>query len=502
MPLEILFTKQYRYALRGTEVVNGRDCWVVDFEPAGPAEESSLYRGTVWIDRELSARVRSRALQLGLQGEVLSNEETIDYSPIDASGQPAPWSATSYFLPLRTVAQQILSIVNTATVVEKETQLTSVVINGTEFEKAREELLASEATILRDTPAGLRYLVKDEATGERVVKEGFDTSKLFLLGGVFYDDSLEYPLPLAGLNYFDLNFRGSDRQVNAFFGGVLVNANLADPRLGETKIDAGLDVFGLAIATSDQLYRDGVESPGEEVEERPASVTLNFGHPLGSYGKATATYRLAYDHYGRADDTDPAFVIPESTLTHRLGLELAFARSGYRLALFGTYNDRADWGFWGLPGNAEFDPEQQDYLTWTASLSKSWYLPKFQKIGLELNYSGGQDLDRFSKYQFGFFGGNRVHGYQIGKVRAEEAYAGHISYGFEVGSLLRIDGLFDAAWATEEVSGLDNELLAGVGISGTFMGPWETLINLDVGTPVAGPDDGVVAYIVFLKLFQ
>ena len=34
------------------------------------------------------------------------------------------------------------------------------------------------------------------------------------------------------------------------------------------------------------------------------------------------------------------------------------------------------------------------------------------------------------------------------------------------------------------------------------MGPWETIINLDIGTPIAGPDDGIVAYIVFLKLFN
>jgi hypothetical protein len=55
---------------------------------------------------------------------------------------------------------------------------------------------------------------------------------------------------------------------------------------------------------------------------------------------------------------------------------------------------------------------------------------------------------------------------------------------------------------TDKASGLDHELLSGVGVTGTFMGPWETLINLDIGTPVAGPDDGLVAYIVFLKLFN
>ncbi|MGE0641061.1 MAG: hypothetical protein AB7G12_03730 [Thermoanaerobaculia bacterium] len=501
MPLEILFTKEYRYSLRGTEVVEGRDCWVVDFAPSVPVEGRALYRGTVWIDRELFVRVRSRAAQLGLTGEILSNEETIDYSPIDEAGAASAWNLESYYLPLRVRAQQILSVLNTATVIEKEVVLTDVILNGPDFDRQREDLLASDATMVRDTAQGLRYLVKDEAGG-RVVKEGFDTSKLFLLGGAFYDDSLDYPLPLVGLNYFDINFRGGDRQLNAFFGGVLGIVNFADPRIGESKFDLGTDLFAFAISTSDQLYRNEVESVDEEIENRPARVNINAGHPLGSYGKITATYQLAYDHYGRSDNTAPDFVLPESGLTHRLGLQYAFARSGYRLALEGSYHQRQNWSFWGLPGNTDFDPDQKEYSTWQVSLSKSWYLAKFRKFGVELNYSGGRNLDRFSKYQFGIFGGNRVHGYQIGKVRAEELYAAHLSYGFELGELLRIDGLLDAAWATDETSGLDNELLSGVGISGTFLGPWNTLVNLDVGTPIAGPDDGISVYLVFLKLFQ
>jgi hypothetical protein len=504
MPLEILFGKEYRYELAGAEIVDGRDCWMVDFEPTTAVVAGrTLYKGRVWVDRQIYARVRTRAVQLGLEGEVLSNEETMAYSPVGASGQPAPWSADSYFLPLRTTGQQILSVVNAATVVEKEVVLTQVAINGPGFDQRREAVLASEATMVRDTREGLRYLVKsDVAGGERTVKEGFDSSKLFGLAGVFYDDSLDYPLPLVGVNYFDLEFGGAKRQLNAFFGGVLGIVNYADPRFLGSKVDLGVDVFAFAIKTSDQLYRDEVEQPGEEVQELPARVTLNLGFPLGNFWKVSTDYQLAWTQYDRADDTADAFVIPQDNLTQRLGLGLQFARSGYRLNLRGSWHARSDWAAWGLPGNAEFDPDAEDYLTWEASAAKNWYLSGFRKIGFEVNYAGGQDLDRFSKYQFGFFGGNRVHGYQIGKVRAEEAFAAHLTYGFEIGSLLRLDAVGDAAWATDESSGLDRELLAGVGLQGTFMGPWETLISIDVGTPVAGPDEGVSVYLVFLKLFD
>ncbi len=509
MPLEILFTKEYRYALRGKATVDGRDCWVVEFEPAVPVEGKHLYRGTVWIDRELWARVRSRAVQLGLQGEVLSNEETMDYEPVDENGAPAAWATSSFFLPLKVTGQQILSVLNTATVVEKEVRLTGIRINGQEFDQRREEVMASTSTMVRDTDKGFRYLVKDEATGERQVKEGFDTDRLFLLGGTFYDDSLDYPLPLIGINYFNLEAGGKKRQLNAFFGGVLGILNYADPRLFDSRFDLGLDVFGIAIASRDQLFRGDVEATGEEVKELPAHVTLNIGHPLGNFVKWSGSYQLAYSSFSKTDKTASSFVLPRSHFTHRFSTGLAFSRSGYRLAASGAFHKRSQWDFWGFPGappgatpGNEFDPQAKDYETWRFAVSKNWYLANFRKLGLEVQYLGGKDLDRFSKYQFGFFGDTRVHGYQIGKVRAEKVLATHASYGFELGELLRLDAVLDAAWATDKASGLDRELLAGVGIAGTFMGPWETLINLDIGTPVAGPDDGFVAYIVFLKLFH
>jgi hypothetical protein len=502
LPLAIHFTKQYRYRLRGSETVDGRDAWVIDFAPAGPSGESGkLYQGSVWVDKQLYARLRTRAVQIGLEGEVLSNEETLYYSPVDANGAPVPWSAQSYVLPLRLVAQQILSVVNAATVVERETLLTNVQVNGPGFEESRKQVADSEVTMVRDTDKGLRYLVKNDQ-GDRVVKEGFDTNKLFAAGGVFYDDALDYPLPLAGINYLSFDFRGTGKQLNLFFAGALLTANMADPRLFGSKFDAGADLFVLAVPTTDTLYQDGREVNAEDVEQRVGTVGFKLGRPLGNFVKLNAEYEILSLGYSKADDTVDEFVVPSDNFIHSFELSAAFARSGYRLAAGGSYNRRSEWEPWGLPGNPDFSEEKRDFLRWEVRASKNWYLPSFQRLGLELGYSSGSDLDRFSKYQFGFFGSNRVHGYQSGLVRATEVFAGHASYGFEIGKAFRLDGLADVALATDEDTGLDRELLSGLGIQGTFMGPWQTIVNLDVGVPVAGPDDGFVLYLVFLKLFK
>lgn len=508
LPLEITFTREYRYRLRGREQVDGRDAWVIDFAPAvdTAAAAGKLYQGSVWVDRATYARVKTRAVQLGLEGEVISNEETLFYRPIDATGSSTPWTAasSSFVLPLRRVSQQILSVVNAATVVERETLLSDVRINGAGFAAARDQVAASDVTMVRDTERGLRYLVKDES-GRRAVKEGFDSDKFFLGGGVFYDDALDYPLPLAGLNYFSFDFRGSGKQVNVFFAGALLTANVAEPRLFGSRFDLGAQVFGIAVPLTDTLFRDEVEVTAEEVEVRPATFSLKLGRPLGNFLKLNLEYGLLYSKYEATDNTASDFVLPESNLLHSASGGLRFARSGYQASANASFNRRSKWDFWGLPGppgTTDFDPDAQEFLRWDAAVSKNWYLPLFQKIGLELAYASGSDLDRFSKYEFGFFGSTRVHGYQSNRVRASEAFAGHLTYGFEIGQALRLDAIADVAIATDEATGLDNERLAGLGIAGTFIGPWQTVVNVDLGVPVAGPDDGFVAYLVFLKLFR
>ncbi len=457
LPLEIHFTKEYRYRLRGSDRIDGHDAWVVDFAPAAQGGTGKLYQGSVWIDKQLYSRLRTRAVQVGLEGEILSNEETLFYTPVDANGQPAPWSAESYILPLRLVAQQILSVVNNATVVERETKLTEVRINSPGFAEDRQKVNASDVTMVRDTAKGLRYLVKDEQ-GERVVKEGFKTSKLFGAAGVFYDDALSYPLPLAGINYFSFDYKGTGQQVNLFYGGVLLIGSVAQPRLFGSRFDAGAQVFAIAVPSTDTFFRDGHEQKGEDIKQLPANVSFKLGHPIGNFVKVDGEYQISYSHYGKVDTTAKDFVLPSDNLTHSFSLTTSFARSGYRLAASGSYNLRSSWDFWGLPGNPDFDKTKKDFLRWDASAGKNWYLPKFQKVGLEFDYASGSDLDRFSKYQFGFFGGTRVHGYQSNSVRATEVWAGHATYGFEIGEAFRLDAIGDAAIATDRETGLDHEL--------------------------------------------
>lgn len=503
LPVEITFSKEYRYELRGTGSVEGRDCWVVDFAPAvAVTSERTLYQGTVWIDREIYARVKTRTVQLGLEGDVISNEETLTYSPLTADGSTAPWASESFFVPTRLVGQQIWSLLGGTTVVEREILLENVRINPATFEAERQAALDSDATIVRDTEEGLKYLVIDEETGERVVKEEFDNKRRFLVGGIFYDENQDYPIPLVGMNWFWFDWRDKGIQANVFFAGPLATVSINDPSFMGSKWDFGIDVFVFALRGADTLFREGREATLEEVKTSNPNFDVQLGRPLGNFAKIEAQYQLGYQSFRRGDDTAAEFVLPTNHLNHELRLTAKYNRKGYRLRASSSGHRRGSWDFWGLLGNTEFEDDDDTYTTWNLALGKTWHLPKFLKFGVEVEYLDGSNLDRFSKFDFGTFSSVRVRGYETGKIRAQEALAAHFNYGWNVGGTFRLEALADVAWATDEIAGFDQELLAGVGVAATVIGPWSTIINVDLGVAVAGPDDGVTATIAVLKLFD
>ena len=504
LPLEISLDKAYRYRLRGTATVGERDCWVVDFAPlVEPEDGEPLSQGTVWIDREIYARVKTRAIQVGLVGEVISNEETVIFAPLDENGEPAPWSAESYFLPVESTGQQLLSILNATTQVERATELTSIRINQPNFDENLEAKYASDVTMVRDTTDGLRYLSKDKESGERVLKEDVDMAQKFLVGGIFYDAGLDFPVPLAGINFLSRDWHGTGLQVNGFFAGPLAIASLAEPQLFGSRWDAGISLFGFFVSGEESLFRNGEEIDAEEIETG-ANGRLNFfvGRPLGQFWKLDFRYGLRFDSFDTSDNTSEDFILPQDTLTQSVETQLRYQRGGWRVVGEASLNMRSDWEFWGLPGNADFDAEQEDYTLWRVTAGKTWWLKNFRKIGFQVDHLDGSDLDRFSKYDFDFFSQSRVAGYQDGLVTAEEANGLHVFYGLEIGEVFRLQVQGDAVWATDEAAALEDELLAGVSFNGTLLGPWGTLVNFDLGVPVEGPADDFVVFVTFLKLFN
>lgn len=511
LPLDILLTDDYEYSLAGSRSVDGVPVWEVRFSPrAGVVSDEPLYRGTVWIDQKIFAPVRSARIQLGIEGgETLSNEETITYAAFsrsDSARVSLSDAATIdprelIWLPAQVTAQQVLSVVGRTLPVERRSELSNVRIAPENFEVQLESKLSSDLRMVRETERGTRYLAKD-AEGERYVKEETESGQYFLIGGLHHDESFEYPVvPLGGVNYFDFDLFERGLQANVFFAGVVMSASVADPSFLGSRISAGIDTFALAIPFENTMTRNGEKIEAESVMNRPLALGLRAGHPFLQFGKIDFAVGLNWQHFERADDTAEEFVIPNDTLMIVPGVDIRYERAGWALSAFGEYGHRNDWEPWGRA--EEFSPDQESYTRWGATIGKSFSLPAFQRLGIEVNWLDGADLDRFSKYELGFFGAQRVRGIQSGSIRAEEALIAHLSYGFVFNEQLRLEASYDHALLSDTITGWDREPVQGVGISGQVIGPWGTLVRLDLGKSIGtNAQDGFVADVLFLKIFD
>jgi hypothetical protein len=385
-------------------------------------------------------------------------------------------------------------------VVLRATEFSDFRIDPPDYEARLKEASASDARMVRETDGGLKYLQKT-SSGERVVKEGFDTARTFALAGVHHDAGLQYPvIPLGGIDYFNFDFKHSGIQTNVFFAGIVTVANATQPNLANTHTNVGADFFAIAIPTTSSMYRNGVQVKSEDVKSLPISLSLRAGHPIFRFGKIDVSLGLHHLNYSRTEDTTANFTVPSNTFEIAPSIDGEYSRWGYTLSGFYTYSKRTNWRPWG--NLAEYNPDQKSFTNFGVAIGKSFYLPKFQRIGVQFNYVDGQRLDRFSGYELGFFGSQRVHGVRSGSVPVDRALLAHLTYGFVISEQFRLEALYDHALVTDKVAGYRNEPFQGIGIAGQTVGPWGTLLRLDIGKTIGrNAQSGFVADVVVLKLF-
>jgi hypothetical protein len=495
-PLEIRLTEEYAYELAGETTIDGRPAYRVDFRPREEVGDKPLYRGTAWIDKETFALLRRESIQLNLKGDTLSNVQTEFYRAVPGTD--------GVVLPLEIKGQQVFSTAGRTTAIERYVVMSDVQIAPANFEERLKEALASKSQMVRDTDEGLRYLVPDEQhPGERVVEQKLTRRSLFGLTGVFYQTGQDYPFPLLGVQYFDFDLFGKDKQLSVFFAGVLLFGNYTDPSFLGTHFDLGVDVFGVAIPFVETSYRDGEEVVSEKIKHLPEFFQVNVGHPIGPYFKASLGLFTQWDNYQRDSDTGPNFVTPVDTLTNGALLRLNWNEGGYNIAGKVSYNDRKKWAPWGDPLTSGYDPKQKDYWKFSLEAQKAFFFENFKKLFVKVSYLDGTDLDRFSQWDFGPFGGAEIRGFPSGSLRADRAVVNNLSYGINIENVIRFEALYDQAWVRNPQQGFDYTYFSGAGIATAFNGPWEnTRIRGEVGIPIVR--HGISGFTIsaqLLKLF-
>ena len=471
LPLQLRFDNDYRYRLAGTERVGQYDCYLVRFDPA--AEGTSLYRGTIWIDRRTFARIRVQAVQTGLSAPVVSNEEIQSYEAVTSIGN------RPVFLFAGLDARQIMLIAGRNLLVEKRVTFSGFRVNDARFAEARAEARRSDNIMYRETDRGLRYYVKKGE--DRVVSDRPTTKARAMAMGVTLDPSYAFPLPIFGINYLDFEFRGrSDTQLAVLFAGVLAAGNLQKPKFAGP-LDASVDFFAIAVPSTDRLYDAAGEREDERLLTWPLTTGANLGWQYTAFQKLTAQYQFRFDGYARERTTSESFRVPASTITNGVGAAWEYKRGGYGLVTSAAWFARAGWREWGLDGSTAAAPVDSTYVKYSASLSRDFYFKVFHKVHLNAAWFGGRDLDRFAKYQFGMFDDTRIHGVPASGVRFGELGALRGSYSFNIFEQYRLDLFLEQAWGRDKAFDDLWQPITGIGAALNFRAPWNTILRADVG---------------------
>jgi hypothetical protein len=468
LPLDLRLTSDYRYTLDGVADVNGRECYVVRFDPV--RDDQSLLRGTVWIDRQTFLKRKVHTIQTELAVPILTSEETQHFSRVGAIG------GQDVYLVTALVGRQNILVAGRSLLVERLIDFNDFRLNPGEFEAERAAARAGDRLMYRDTDAGLRPFVKRD--GERVVQERPTTSAKAMLLGVSFDPSYDFPLPLGGINYLDFEFLGPDSQLAVVFGGVLALINVQKPKLLGDRVDGSVDLFAIAVPGSDRVYDAGGDRPDERVLTIPFSTGANLGWRVTERIRLTASYRFEYTWFFADRTTAPTFVVPSSTVTHGLGLGLEWRRAGYAFAANWSAHARSDWRAWGLAGT--FDPGLKTYRRQSASLTKD-IVNGIHTMHLNAAYYGGQRLDRFSQYQFGMFEEHRIRGVPASGVRFSDLAMARGSYAVNLFDQYRAEIALDQAFGLDPSVGRDWQRITGVGFGFLTRGPFRTMIRGDIG---------------------
>ncbi len=498
LPLELNFDKRYAYELVGTDTVEGRACWELRFRPL--EESVSLYRGRAWIDQRTAALVRVTMVQTTLKPPMTSDEETQTFAPFDGP------DGTAYWLLARIEGQQLYSVVGGNLVVLRTVTFGPPAINEAGFDAKRETAYASSRQMLRETPQGLKWLDRTPDGGRKVLEKG-KTKQLFAVAGLLRAENTDGVVPLGGVNYTDIDAFGKGALFNVFFAGALANVTLSKAGMFGTRLDLGVNLNAVGFASSEKEYRQAQEIEAQRVARRTQNLLLTAGYPLGQFVNVRLTLNTQYNNFQR-DETTRDFVVPSDHVETTTAAAVTYDRAGWGLFVRGGASRRSKWEAWGPQDALVTGDELARTKAWRwygAGVSRSFSLPLFQKIDVSAVWQSGKDLDRFSAFTFGAIGGTRVRGFGGSGIRFDRGFVGSVGYGFNLGDVIRLDAGVDYGRVHDASLAEGMSSHTGVGLAANFVGPWRTLVRLDLGyalrSDLEQAEKGKEIYVVVLRLF-
>ncbi|MBL0312413.1 MAG: hypothetical protein IPP78_06775 [Holophagaceae bacterium] len=483
-PIALSLTERYRYRDGGPGGPNRR---IIHFDPVD--DDATLFTGELVVDENTGRVIEERSERSNLPGTVKSERRILSYG--DAA--PGVWRI------LKTQTFERWVSPGGVAQVQRKLALTSLDVNGPDFEAARESARHSNQTMLKESPDGIRYFTR-QADGTRKMEEKPRTSGRAIAGVIVVDPGLNPPvLPLAGLVYYDFNAFNRGIQVNALTALLFNTAAVAIPRL-PGGFGLNLDSTVLLYPAGERPVINGKLSSKDEVARRFGTLNLNLGHDLGKGFRFEAMARFEYDHYSETKDDaakTPGFALPPSGLTKELRGELSWLYRGFQIQSFYGKGQRPE-GIYGTSDNPGSVPDEGRFTRWGGNIGYDHQLTN----GLWLHGSGGvvggKGFDRFKALNLNGI----VSGIRSNAITADRIAYARVGAVLPAGPSLRLSVFLDHA----EARSLDDQKtygLTGLGIAGDLPGFWWfTALRLDIGIGLKSDIAGVRTVNGFIALLR
>jgi len=501
VPLNILLDERYRYALEGRENVDGRECYVLSFEPATETTES-LYKGRVYIDTRVFTRVRMTAVQTHVGEPLRSNEVVYRYGPVETSGGEV-------WLPQSITGQLTFELLGYSLAVEREATYTEYATNEDGFETRRAAAYDSGKPLFRETKTGF-YRLENDGDQESLRRLDAPRNTLLVMGVSVGEGGIP-GFPFAGVNFFDFNFHGTGTQFNLAWAGPFVDISWNQPNLFDTPVGRrpwSLALQGSlnALETEDKNATLSGTPSDDRVDILRELVRASMSIPVGDFLRFSVETRWMYQNYDRTPDTSVDFVLPSTDVEAVAAGRLEYSRLGYLFDVWGEWGRRSAWEPWGLPGQ-RWSPDDIDFTRLGADARKSIYFGIYNKLSFGVSGFEGHSLDRFSRFELGDFRAARVRGFNGSGIHFDRGLMVDAAWSFPISHSVRADiGVQDGFVHSGDDFGDGYERIVGSGLSLEFSGPWSTFVTVRMSTALSStiPDKGGGGdvRIVFFKTFN
>ena len=497
-PLDIVLDENYRYTVEGRDTVDGRDCYVLAFEPVDPTR--SLYTGKVWVDSKLFIRVRMQTVQGALKPPLRSNETVYRYGPVQTN-------VGEVWLPVAIDGQMTYELLGYTLAMERERTFSDFLVNEPGMEERVTQAFDSKRPIFRDTGNGLqRVRVVD---GQETLESLDKPKNAALVFGFSAGETGDLSFPFAGVNFFDFNFRGTGTQFNLAVAGPFADISWNQPNVlaGTVEKPWSLALQGsfTAIELEDEIVTEAGTPREDRVDILGESVRATLGIPMGEFLRLSVQGRAFYqnfdrqsanDEHGEDEGTSTDFVLPPTNWEGVANLRLEFSRMGYQVAPWAEWGTRSDWGPWGrcadVPGGlcevpgSRWSEDDRDFTRLGIDIRKSYFFGIFHKISLGLSGFEGRSLDRFSRFELGDFRAASVRGFNSSGIHFDRGFVAEASYAFGISKALRAEvGVEEGIVLSEDdFPGVYNRVI-GSGVNLEFTGPWGTFVNVRLGAALS-----------------